>query len=156
MKTNHYTYKYPHPAVTLDCVIFGFDGTRLHVLLVERGIEPFKGKWALPGGFIRMDESADDGAKRELMEETGLKADFMEQFHTFSDPGRDPRERVITIAYYALCKMSEVHAGDDAAKAFVVKLEDIPWDELAFDHAQVLKDYIEWRNGNSSLSMPKP
>lgn len=103
-----YSYKYPHPAVTTDCVIFGFDGTKLQVLLVERGLEPYKGRWAFPGGFLKMDESAVQGARRELFEETGLKAEYMEQFHTFSDPCRDPRERVITIAYYALCKISEV------------------------------------------------
>ncbi len=95
-----FSYKYPHPAVTTDCVIFGFDGTRLQVLLIERGLEPYKGKWAFPGGFMKMDESAEQGAKRELMEETGMKAEYMEQFHAFTDPDRDPRERVITIARY--------------------------------------------------------
>ena len=89
-----FSYKYPHPAVTTDCVIFGFDGTRLQVLLIERGLEPYKGKWAFPGGFMKMDESAEQGAKRELMEETGMKAEYMEQFHAFTDPDRDPRERV--------------------------------------------------------------
>lgn len=137
MEDKKYCYKYPHPAVTVDCVIFGFDGMRLQVLLVERGVEPFKGKWALPGGFIRMDESAHEGAKRELREETGLEADFMEQFHAFTEPGRDPRERVITIAYYALCKMSEVIAGDDATKAQWFPLSDIP--PLAFDHDHILQ-----------------
>lgn len=87
---------------------FGFDGTRLQVLLIERGLEPYKGKWAFPGGFMKMDESAEQGAKRELMEETGMKAEYMEQFHAFTDPDRDPRERVITIAYYALCKIQDV------------------------------------------------
>ena len=86
-----YSYKYPHPAVTADCVIFGFDGTRLQVLLVERGLEPCKGKWAFPGGFVKIDESCEDGALRELEEETGLTGAYIEQFHTFSDPDRDPR-----------------------------------------------------------------
>ena len=110
-----YTYEYPHPSVTTDCVIFGFDGTKLRVLLVERGIEPFKGRWAFPGGFLKMDESAENGALRELQEETGLGGAYIKQFHTFSDPHRDPRERVLTVAYYALVRMQEVKGGDDAA-----------------------------------------
>ena len=112
-----YSYKYPHPSVTTDCVIFGFDGTKLQILLVERGIDPYKGKWAFPGGFIKMDESCEEGALRELKEETGLTGAYIEQFHTFSDPNRDPRERVITVAYYALVRIQDVKAGDDAAKA---------------------------------------
>ena len=92
-----YTYDYPRPAVTTDCVIFGYDGKELKVLLIERGIEPFKGCWAFPGGFLNMDEDALAGARRELKEETGLEDAFIEQFHTFSEPGRDPRGRVITI-----------------------------------------------------------
>ena len=86
-----YTYDYPRPAVTTDCVIFGYDGKELKVLLIERGIEPFKGCWAFPGGFLNMDEDALAGARRELKEETGLENAFIEQFHTFSEPGRDPR-----------------------------------------------------------------
>ncbi|MCM1312521.1 MAG: NUDIX hydrolase [Bacteroides sp.] len=140
MEENMYTYKYPHPAVTTDCVIFGFDGTQLQVLLIERGIEPFKGRWAFPGGFLKMDESAEEGARRELLEETGMEADFMEQFHTFSDPSRDPRERVITIAYYALCKIQKVKGGDDAAKARWFGLDEIP--QLAFDHDRILRHAI--------------
>ena len=137
MEEKLYTYKYPHPAVTTDCVIFGFDGTKLQVLLIERGIEPYKGKWAFPGGFIKMDESAEEGVRRELMEETNMDVDFIEQFHTFSDPHRDPRERVITIAYYALCKIQDVKAGDDAAKAKWFALDEIP--QLAFDHDRILR-----------------
>ncbi len=132
-----YHYKYPHPSVTTDCVIFGFDGTKLKVLLVERGIEPFKGRWALPGGFLRMDESAEVGAIRELQEETGLKGAYIRQFHTFTAPERDPRERVITIAYYALVRMQEVKGGDDAADARWFALDDVP--QLAFDHDQILR-----------------
>ena len=117
MKQLKYHYEYPHPSVTTDCVIFGFDGTKLNVLLVERGVEPFKGRWAFPGGFMKMDETALQGAKRELKEETGLENAYIKQFHTFTDPNRDPRERVITIAYYALVRISAVKGGDDAAKA---------------------------------------
>lgn len=132
-----YCYKYPHPAVTTDCVIFGFDGTRLKVLLIQRGIEPYKGKWAFPGGFVKMDESCEQGALRELEEETGLTGAYIKQFHTFSDPERDPRERVITIAYFALVKIQEVHGGDDAAAAQWFDIDNIP--PLAFDHDQMLR-----------------
>lgn len=137
MEKNMYCYRYPHPAVTTDCVIFGFDGERLQVLLVERGIEPYKGKWAFPGGFLKMDEMAEEGALRELREETGLERAYIQQFHTFSDPHRDPRERVITIAYYALVKIQEVHGGDDAASARWFPLSEIP--SLAFDHDYILR-----------------
>ena len=132
-----FRYEYPHPSVTTDCVIFGFDGSRLKVLLVERGVEPFKGKWALPGGFLRMDESAEQGARRELQEETGLAAAYIKQFHTFTEPQRDPRERVVTIAYYALVKLQEVKGGDDAARAEWFALDEVP--ALAFDHDQILR-----------------
>lgn len=132
-----YHYKYPHPSVTTDCIIFGFDGTKLNVLLIERGIEPYKGCWAFPGGFIKMDESAEQGALRELREETGLQGAYIKQFHTFSDPNRDPRERVITIAYYALVRMQEVVGGDDAARAAWFPLDDVP--KLAFDHDRILR-----------------
>ena len=137
MEENKYCYKYPHPAVTTDCVIFGFNGERLQVLLIERGIEPFKGRWAFPGGFLKMDETAEEGAKRELKEETGLENAYIQQLHTFSAPNRDPRERVITIAYYALIKILEVKGGDDAASARWFPLDEIP--PLAFDHDYILR-----------------
>ncbi len=137
MEENKYCYKYPHPAVTTDCVIFGFNGERLQVLLIERGIEPFKGRWAFPGGFLKMDETAEEGAKRELKEETGLEDAYIQQLHTFSAPNRDPRERVITIAYYALVNIQEVKGGDDAASARWFPLDEIP--PLAFDHDYILR-----------------
>lgn len=132
-----YSYKYPHPSVTTDCVIFGFDGIKLKVLLVERGMAPYKGRWAFPGGFLNMDESAEEGALRELKEETGLEGAYIRQFHTFSAPQRDPRERVITIAYYALVRMREVKGGDDASDARWFALDEVP--PLAFDHDQILR-----------------
>ena len=138
MKEKKYCYKYPHPAVTTDCVIFGFDGSELQVLLIERGIEPFKGKWAFPGGFLNMDETAGEGAMRELKEETGLENAYIEQFNTYSEPGRDPRERVITIAHYALVRIQEVKGGDDAAKAQWFPIDEVP--QLAFDHDKILRD----------------
>ena len=137
MEENKYCYKYPHPAVTTDCVIFGFNGERLQVLLIERGIEPYKGHWAFPGGFLKMDETAEEGAKRELKEETGLADAYIQQLHTFTHPNRDPRERVITIAYYALVKIQEVKGGDDAASARWFPLDEIP--PLAFDHDYILR-----------------
>lgn len=132
-----YSYQYPHPSVTTDCVIFGFDGVKLKVLLVERGMAPYKGRWAFPGGFLNMDESAEEGALRELKEETGLEGAYIRQFHTFSAPQRDPRERVITIAYYALVRMQEVKGGDDASDARWFALDEVP--PLAFDHDQILR-----------------
>lgn len=132
-----YTYDYPRPAVTTDCVIFGYDGKELKVLLIERGIEPFKGCWAFPGGFLNMDEDALAGARRELKEETGLENAFIEQFHTFSEPGRDPRGRVITIAHYALVKIQEVEGGDDAAQARWFPIGEVH--PLAFDHDRILR-----------------
>lgn len=137
MEEQMYCYRYPHPAVTTDCVIFGFDGERLQVLLIERGIEPFKGRWAFPGGFIKIDETAEEGALRELKEETGMENAFIQQFHTFSNPLRDPRERVITIAFYALVRIQEVKGGDDAASARWFPLDEIP--ALAFDHDHMLR-----------------
>lgn len=132
-----YCYKYPHPSVTTDCVIFGFDGTKLSVLLIERGVEPYKDRWALPGGFLKMNEDADTGAKRELQEETGLEGAYIQQFYTFTAPERDPRERVITIAYYALVRMQDVKGGDDAADARWFALDEVP--QLAFDHDRILR-----------------
>ena len=135
-----FEYKYPHPAVASDCIIFGFDGNRLKVLLIERGQEPFKGKWAFPGGFMNIDETAEECAKRELYEETGLKTAFVEQLQAFTAVNRDPRERVISIAFFALVKMEEVKGGDDAAKAQWFTLNEIP--PLAFDHELILNTAI--------------
>lgn len=141
MEASKYCYKYPHPAVTSDCVIFGFNGKKLQVLLIKRGIEPFKGRWAFPGGFIKMHETAEEGARRELREETGLENAYIQQFHTFSDPHRDPRERVITIAFYALVKIQDVKGGDDAVAAQWFPLDEIP--ALAFDHDYILRMAIQ-------------
>ena len=123
--------------MTTDCVIFGFDGVSIKVLLVERGIEPYKGMWAFPGGFMKMDETAEECARRELEEETGLKSASVEQFHTFTSVNRDPRERVITVAHYALVRLSDVKGGDDAASAKWFSHDEIP--SLAFDHDHILR-----------------
>lgn len=137
MEGKNYCYKYPHPAVTSDCVIFGFDGVAIKVLLIQRGIEPYKDKWAFPGGFMQIDETAEECAKRELEEETGLKTTSVEQFYTFSDVNRDPRERVITVAHYALVRLEEVKGGDDARSAQWFAMNEIP--SLAFDHDRILR-----------------
>ena len=132
-----YEYDYPHPAVATDCVVFGFDGHELKVLLIQRGIEPYKGMWAFPGGFMRIDETAEECAIRELREETGLVLKHIRQLGAFSGVHRDPRERIVSIAFYALARQSEVKAGDDAATARWWSINDIP--QLAFDHDFILR-----------------
>lgn len=139
---NCFSYKYPHPAVTTDCVIFGFDGKELRVLLIERGQEPYKGMFAFPGGFLNMDETLEECALRELKEETSLEVDKLEQIHAFSSVNRDPRERVISVAFFGLVKMSAVAGGDDARTAQWIRLEDIP--PLAFDHDYILRKAINF------------
>lgn len=141
-----YTYEYPHAAITADCVIYGFDGERLKILLIERGVEPYKGMWALPGGFLRMDETIEETAKRELREETGLKDVFMTQFKMFSKVDRDPRERVVTVAFTALVRPKDyvLTAGDDASNALWFDESRLP--PLAFDHAEIIAEahmYLE-------------
>jgi 8-oxo-dGTP diphosphatase len=139
MTTQTYVYDYPRPAVTTDCVIFGFDKEELKVLLIERDIEPYKACWALPGGFLDMDEEAEACARRKLKEETALENLYMEQLYTFSSVDRDPRYRVISIAYYALVKLSDYHAqaGTDTSKAQWFPLQEVP--KLAFDHTDILE-----------------
>lgn len=153
-----YTYQYPHPAVTVDCAIFGFDGKSLRILLIERGVEPFKGRWALPGGFVRMDETVEEAAMRELQEETNVKGVYMSQLAVFSEVDRDPRERVITVAFYALVKPSDhdVIGGDDAARAMWFGIDEYP--ELVFDHEKILKAAFtqlqrNFRAGNVGLEL---
>ena len=133
-----HTYKYARPALTVDCVVFGFDEGELKVLLIQRALEPFQGKWALPGGFVHVDETIDDAARRELDEETGLKNVFLEQLYTFGAVDRDPRERVISVAHYALVKLSdyEAKAATDAASAEWFPISKLP--NLAFDHAEIV------------------
>ena len=134
-----YRYEYPRPAVTTDCVIFGFDEGELKVLMIERSIEPFIGKWALPGGFVGEEETAEECAKRILQKETFLENIYMEQLYSFSDIKRDPRFRVISIAYYALVKLSDYNAqaGTDTTNIKWFSISDIP--DLAFDHANILE-----------------
>jgi len=145
-KKPQYTYEYPMADNTVDAVVFGlgpdtqFDGqNELHVLLIERGDDPFKGMWALPGGYLEEDETIDQAVLRELEEETSVKLAWMEQLYTFGDPGRDPRGRVISTSYLALVRAADVtvEAGDDAAKAKWFPISGLP--SLAFDHDKIIK-----------------
>jgi 8-oxo-dGTP diphosphatase len=134
-----YQYDYPHPAVTADVVVFTIENDDLKVLLIQRDQEPFEGEWALPGGFVEIDESLGQAAKRELKEETGVNASFLEQLYTFGRPDRDPRERIITVAYYALIPFDQlsIAAGDDARDARLYSTDELP--ALAFDHDSILR-----------------
>lgn len=141
MPKTKYTYDYPRPMVATDCVIFGFDGEKMQVLLMKRAEEPYKDCWVLPGGFLKMDESAEDSAAEMLLSKTGLRDTYMEQFHTFSAPERDVRGRVISIAYYALVRKQEVREGANAADVDWFSLDKLP--ELHFDHRQILDMALE-------------
>ena len=135
----NYIYSYPKPSVTVDCVVFGLDDAQiLKVLLIQRGVNPYKDQWTLPGGFVKLDESIEAAAARELKEETGIAKVFLEQLYTFGEVGRDPRDRVITIAYYALINIAEyaLQAQTDAQNAQWFAVEKLP--TLAFDHDRIL------------------
>lgn len=132
-----YTYSYPRPAVTVDAILVSSNKS---VLLIERGRDPYKGKWALPGGFIELDESLETACRRELEEETGLKVEVLTQFKAFGAVNRDPRHRTISVLFYAFTGEELVAcAGDDAAKAQWFPLSQLP--ELAFDHQQILTEF---------------
>lgn len=133
-----YSYDYPHPAVTVDIVIFTIRDDQLKLLLIRRAGEPYQGKWALPGGFIAMDEDLEQSARRELEEETGVAGVYLEQLYTFGKPDRDPRERVITVAYYALIPSDklQLRAASDAEAVGWFGMGELP--ELAFDHPEIV------------------
>lgn len=129
----------PHPAVTVDVILFTIERRRLEVLLIRRGLPPFEGCWALPGGFVRMDESLDAAARRELREEAGVEIRWLEQLHTFGDVRRDPARRVITVAYFALIDASDLapQAGTDAESIDWHPVDALP--PLAFDHEAIVR-----------------
>ncbi len=131
-------YRYPHPAVSTDVVVFTIRDQRLQLLLVRRANPPYAGIWALPGGFLDIAEDLEACALRELAEETGLRGVYLEQLYTFGEPGRDPRERVISVAYYALVPSDRLHprAASDAAAVAWFGFDALP--ELAFDHARII------------------
>jgi 8-oxo-dGTP diphosphatase len=146
-----YTYKYPRPSLTVDCVVFGLNGDRnLRVLLIRRSGEPFRGALALPGGFVNVSDTGAQGedldvaAHRELKEETGIAPDYLEQLATFGAPKRDPRGRVISVAYMTLVRSTdhEATAGSDAAEAEWVLVADALLQPLAFDHADILRSAV--------------
>jgi 8-oxo-dGTP diphosphatase len=142
-----FTYQHPHPAVTTDCVVLGYLQPELKVLLVQRKNEPYQDQWALPGGFVEIDEPLEAAARRELEEETGLDNLYHEQLYTFGQPDRDPRERVISVAYLALLPLAvaRVKAGSDAADARWFALDKLP--ELAFDHQKILETGLKRLRG---------
>jgi len=139
-----YVYDWPRPMVTVDAVVFTKTDDKTKVLLINRGKEPFKGKWALPGGFIDMDEELEDAVVRELEEETGLVGVQLDQMHTFGTVGRDPRGRQISIAFMGIATEGQdtIKAGDDAAKAQWFDIEELP-ENMAFDHNEVVRFAIE-------------
>lgn len=135
-----YTYEYPRPSVCVDIIVLYKQGKKIFILLIERKHPPYENTWALPGGFIEMDETLEKSALRELHEETGLILKDVEQFATYGDPGRDPRGRTISVVYSAIIKkLLPLKAGDDASKAKWVELNKLP--ELAFDHKKIILDF---------------
>lgn len=135
---NLYPYRYPHPALTTDVVVFSIYDDKLKLLLIKRGQDPHKGSWAIPGGFLEIDEGLKECARRELKEETGLEDIHLEQLHTFGKPGRDPRERVVSVAFYAIAPAAgkEPLAGSDAIDVAWFSIDQLP--QLAFDHSDII------------------
>jgi 8-oxo-dGTP diphosphatase len=137
-----FTYNYPRAALTVDAIVFVKKGGSALVLLIERGREPFKNSWALPGGFIEMDETLETACKRELLEETGLNVEQMTQFKTYDAIDRDPRHRTISVVYFTeLNEIQQVEGSDDASRAEWFPVSDLP--ELAFDHKQIIEEFFQ-------------
>jgi len=139
-----YTYEYPRPAVTVDVVLFTIRSGELAVLVIRRGAPPFKGQWALPGGFVEENESLERAASRELKEETGIEQSTLEQLGAFGDPGRDPRGHTVSVAFYAfLVAPARPVAADDAADAQWVSVSALARQRFAFDHARIIAIAVE-------------
>ncbi|HKI90574.1 MAG TPA: NUDIX hydrolase [Draconibacterium sp.] len=137
-----YSYQYPRASLTVDAIVFVKEEDKFSVLLIQRGHKPFKGKWALPGGFIEMDEILEEACIRELQEETGLRVEKLTQFKTYDAVERDPRGRTISVIHFTqLDEKQPVKGGDDAARAEWFSVDNLP--ELAFDHLQILKEFFE-------------
>lgn len=144
-----YTYNYPRPAVTADIIILKKNNDQQFLLLIERKHPPFEGMWALPGGFLEMDETLEAAALRELQEETGITGVDLKQFHTFSKVDRDPRHRTITTVFIGYTDDNiSINAGDDAAKAQWFSMDKLP--PLAFDHGEVM-EMVKKNHGTTSL-----
>jgi 8-oxo-dGTP diphosphatase len=139
-----YTYEYPRPAVTTDCLIFSRSDEQLYLLLIQRDSPPFEGKWAFPGGFIEIDENIDDAAYRELKEETSIDNIKLYQFKTYGQVDRDPRGRTISIVYYGFISSgnTESEAGSDARATKWFPTDNLP--QLAFDHDKIIREALEY------------
>jgi len=143
-----FAYEYEKPVLAVDAVVFGFDYGDLKILLIKRGLEPFIGQWALPGGFVRKGESPDAAVRRELAKETGIAQEvFLEQLYTFGEPDRDPRGWVLTVAHFALVKLSDftIKAATDAKDVQWFRVSDLP--QLAFDHAKIISMALQRLKG---------
>lgn len=141
------SYPYARPALTVDAVVFGWSTASLEVLLIRRGLAPFKGRWALPGGFVHVGESPDTAVRRELREETGLGDIYLEQLATFGEPDRDPREHTVTVAYFALVNRAGHDARADTDAADAAWHPAAPPPSLAFDHRRILDAALERLRG---------
>jgi 8-oxo-dGTP diphosphatase len=137
-----YSYKYPRPSVTVDALLFAKRSGQNFILLIERGNEPFRGKWALPGGFMDMDETLEEACRRELEEETGIRMGSLTQFKTYDAVDRDPRGRTISVVFWGMADIPAGQlAGDDAVNAGWFPVDQLP--ELAFDHALIIAEFLE-------------
>ncbi len=143
-----YTYEYPRPAMTADILLFHRQEGKMKVLLVQRKHPPFKGKWALPGGFMNIDETLHAAALRELKEETGIEQMDLQPFRVFDEPGRDPRGRTVTLVFYGFTDSipENAIAGDDAASLDWFEVDDLP--ELGFDHEKIIAEFRIWNGMN--------
>lgn len=138
-----FTYEYPRLMLTVDAVVFRYNESQLEVLLIQRKHDPYAGMWALPGGFVNMDETVEDAIVRELEEETGLKMENLKQLYTFSEIGRDPRGRTVSVTFFGITEKNDfvVKGGDDARYANWFPVSQLP--ELAFDHIGAVKMAVE-------------
>ena len=137
-----YSYDYPRPMVTVDMIVTREYNGLTQILLIERGRDPYSGSWALPGGFVEMNETLVESAYRELAEETHITELELQQFKTYGNPGRDPRGRTISVVYIGVLRsLQQAKAGDDAAKAQWFHLDTLP--DLAFDHGEIVKEWKE-------------
>ncbi|MBP3419162.1 MAG: DUF4491 family protein [Marinifilaceae bacterium] len=155
-KITSYNYRYPHPAITADCLLFAYHKGELEVLLIERGGEPYKGYWAIPGGFMEMDETTESCSRREMMEETGIKVNYLKEVKSYSNVNRDPRERVVTITYCTLEQKDNVtpEAGDDAQNVAWFPIRNLP--KLAFDHKEMIIDSIHVMKCEIEIAIKEP